>query len=126
MTTTKLRTWRLVTIPKSGDDLVCHRDRLDVPFRWRVPREVTVRDELFHERVPDGFIAWAWMTMIQTPWNTYHVHTGNPERMRNFMARWNDLSGETDGFRGVHGPQATREAHPSGRGQLFAAYLDEL
>lgn len=118
--------WKLVTIPKATNDITLHRDRLDVPLRWRKPREVWVRDDLFHASVPDGFIAWAWMTMARTPFNTYHIRTEHPERMRDFMYRWDDLTGETGDFKGVRGPDATRAAHPSGRGQLFAAYLDEI
>lgn len=103
-------------------------DRLRVPLSWREPRRIFVDSmaDLFHADVPDGFIAWVWLTMAATPQHTYQILTKRPRRMRDFVRRWGDLSGETGEPRLVRGPEATRAAHPSGRGQLFAAYLEEL
>jgi hypothetical protein len=43
------------------------------------------------------------------------------------MARWRDLDGEDfSQFKGARGPEGTRKAHSSGRGQLFASFLDAL
>jgi protein gp37 len=64
--------------------------------------------------------------MARTPEHTYQVLTKRPERMLDFVRRWSDLSGEPREPQLVRGPEATRKAHPSGRGQLFAAYLEEL
>ena len=116
------------TKPNADQNVVLHHDRLDLPFRWKKPARIFVNSmsDLFHENVPDGFIAWVWNTMYQTPWHTYQILTKRPERMREVVRKWNDLTGETSGVKLVRGPEATRAAHPSGRGQLFAAYLDEL
>jgi len=47
--------------PKSRKftDVQCHPDRLDQPIRWRKPQRVFVNSmsDLFHEKVPDEFIA---------------------------------------------------------------------
>ena len=101
---------------------------LDAIRRRRKPTRIFMCDmtDLFHEDVPDGFIAWVWLTMARAGQHTFQVLTKRPERMKDFLARWNDLSGESSEPQLVRGPQATRERHPSGRGQLFAAYLDEL
>jgi hypothetical protein len=103
-------------------------DRIDQPLRWRKPRRVLVcpQSDLFHEQVPDGYIAMIWITMSKSWLHQFHIRTKQPDRMRAWVARWNDLAGESFDFLGANGPQAVREAHPSGRGQLFAAYLDEL
>lgn len=83
--------------------------------------------DLFHEDVPDGWIMTVLDVMWRTPQHTYQVLTKRPKRMREFFAKWRDLSGEhLTEFKGVEGPDAVRKAHPSGRGQLFAAYLDTL
>lgn len=98
------------------------------PLHWKKPRKIFVcsMTDLFGEWVPDGYIVAVWMMMARADWHTYQVLTKRPDRMRDFVARWNDHSGEDFDFKGVRGPEATRAAHPSGRGQLFAAYLDWL
>src|SRR5690606_6998347 len=43
-----------------------------------------------------------------------------------FVSRWCDLDGEPHTPQLVRGPELTRKHHPSGRGQLFAEYLDHI
>ena len=107
---------------------VVHHDRLDHPYRWRKPARVMVcrTSDLFSPWVPDGFIAWAWMVMSKTSMHHYTIFTREADRAEEFMRRWRDLSGESREPKMARGPEATRATHPSGRGQLFAAYLDEL
>lgn len=55
-------------LPRTGqsfDKIVCHPDRLDVPLHWKKPRRIFVNSlsDLFHEDVPDGFIAGCFMIM---------------------------------------------------------------
>lgn len=119
------RTWNPVTGRRA---VVLHHKRLGDPYGWRNMSRVLVcpKSDLFADAVPDGFIAWAWMAMAKNGQHEFRVPTRNPDRMCAFVERWNDLSGESCEPKLVRGPDATRAAHPSGRGQLFAAYLDEL
>lgn len=116
------------TKPYEQENVKFHHERMEIPYTWKKPKRIFVdsMSDLFHPLVPDGVVAWVWMTMAKTPQHTYQILTKRPERMLDFVRRWDDLSGESRDFRGVRGPDATRKAHPSGRGQLFAAYLDEL
>lgn len=61
---------------------------LSAPYRWRAPRKVFVNSmsDLFHENVPDEFIARVWTVMAETPQHTYQVLTKRPERMRELLS----------------------------------------
>ena len=58
--------------------------RLEQPLHWRKPRRVFVNSlsDLFHEDVPDEFIAQVWITMAYSPQHTFQILTKRPERMR--------------------------------------------
>lgn len=103
---------------------------LDRPLRVKKPTTwfVNSMGDLFHEDVPDGWIAYVWQVMMQSPQHTFQVLTKRSARMRSWVAKWNDLSGDEDlmEFKDARGPDEVRKAHPSGRGQLFAAYLDVI
>lgn len=60
---------------------------LGAPHRWRAPRKVFVNSmsDLFHDAVPDEFIANVWQVMTETPRHTYQVLTKRPERMRRLL-----------------------------------------
>lgn len=76
--------------PRKFSDVRLHEDRLGVPLRWRKPRKVFVcsRSDLFHEEVPEDFIAQAWAVMAANPAHTFQVLTKRPERMCDFVRRW--------------------------------------
>lgn len=61
---------------------------LVAPYRWRSPRKVFVNSmsDLFHEAVPDEFIARVWTVMTETPRHTYQVLTKRPARMRQLLS----------------------------------------
>jgi protein gp37 len=82
--------------------------------------------DLFGDWVPDGVLLQIWLTMLRTPWHTHQLLTKRPERLAAFLDKWNDLTGETNRFRNARGPAAVREAHPSGRGQMFAEMLEGM
>ena len=67
-----------------GFGLTVHPDLLGLPLRWRKPRLVFVNSmsDLFHEDVPDAFIAAIWKTMAQAPQHTFQVLTKRPDRMQ--------------------------------------------
>jgi protein gp37 len=67
-----------------GFDLTLHPSVLAQPYRWRTPRRVFVNSmsDLFHARVPVGFIRDIFTTITQTPQYTYQVLTKRALRMR--------------------------------------------
>lgn len=64
-------------------------DRLDIPLRWRKPRRIFVdsQSDLFHEHVPDEFIARVFAVMAATPQHTYQILTKRHARMRSLVGR---------------------------------------
>ena len=59
-------------------------DRLAQPLHWREPKRVFVNSmsDLFHEDVPDNFIAAVFGIMAAAPRHTFQVLTKRPDRMR--------------------------------------------
>lgn len=64
-----------------------HEDRLEAPLRWRKPRRVFVNSmsDLFHDAVPNEFIARVWAVMAATPQHTYQILTKRHGRMRSLI-----------------------------------------
>lgn len=64
--------------------VVLHPERLQQPLAWRKPRRVFVCSlaDLFHDDVPDEYIARVWATMAAAPQHTFQVLTKRPARMR--------------------------------------------
>jgi len=75
-----------------GFGVAIHPDALDIPFKWRKPQRVFVNSmsDLFHPRIPDGFIGSVFDVMGQTPQHTYQILTKRPKRMRSLLNRWAD------------------------------------
>ena len=71
-----------------------HPHMLDVPQRWRKPRMVFVNSmgDLFHERIPTGFIRDVFRVMENTPHHTYQLLTKRSERLEALACdlRWPD------------------------------------
>jgi protein gp37 len=68
--------------------VVLHPDRLTQPLRWRKPRMVFVNSlsDLFHDDIPDDYIARVFAVMAATPRHTYQILTKRPARMRSLLA----------------------------------------
>jgi protein gp37 len=120
------------TPANAAENVVLHPERLGLPLKWREPRMVFVNSmsDLFHELVPDGYVARVWDVMGKTP-HTFQVLTKRPGGMRDWMLRWVDRTGDTgvDPFAGQsrnRGPEATRAKYTSGRSDLFAAMLESM
>jgi protein gp37 len=66
-----------------------HPDRLNLPLRWRKPRMVFVNSmsDLFHDHVPDAFIAQAFAVMAIASRHTFQVLTKRPGRMVSLLGR---------------------------------------
>jgi protein gp37 len=102
---------------------------LSQPLHWSKPRRIFVcsMTDLFADFVTDGWIARVWDVMGKCPQHQFQILTKRPQRMREWGSRWADLAGEDfSDAKLVRGPKATRRAHPSGRGQLFAAMLESM
>lgn len=87
---------------------------------------VNSMSDLFHESVPDGWIMQVLAIMARCPQHRFQILTKRSKRMRKFMTKWADLDGEDFEPKLVNGPEETRKAHPSGRGQLFADMLESM
>lgn len=64
-------------------------EKLADPLRWRKPRRVFVNSmsDLFHERVPNEFIAAVFGVTAACPQHAFQIRTKRPERMVEWF-RW--------------------------------------
>ncbi len=69
---------------EQGFELKLIPEKLNEPQRWKSPRRVFVNSmsDLFHEGVPEDYIASVARVMQQANWHTYQVLTKRSERMR--------------------------------------------
>lgn len=94
-----------------GFALTVHPDKLQEPLRWKRSATVFVNSmsDLFHDDVPDAFIAAVWRVMIEAgtiyslkPYearrgHTFQVLTKRPRRMLHFVRDlWADLDKRLD------------------------------
>jgi protein gp37 len=70
-----------------GFGLTVHNDALALPLCWRKPSKVFVNSmsDLFHDAVPDEFIAKVFAVMAATPQHTYQILTKRHGRMRSLL-----------------------------------------
>ncbi|HVN82274.1 MAG TPA: phage Gp37/Gp68 family protein [Terriglobia bacterium] len=68
-------------------DVRMHEDRLDQPLRWKRPRKIFVNSmsDLFHESIPDRYIAQIFAVMGMATRHTFQVLTKRPSRMHSMM-----------------------------------------
>lgn len=73
--------------PGAFERVVLHPERLSKPLHWRRPRRVFVdsMSDLFHDQVPDEFIARVFAVMAATPQHTYQMLTKRHGRMRSLL-----------------------------------------
>ena len=96
-----LATWNLVTFTRAGAQTKLRPEKMADPLRWQTPRLVSVcpQGDLFHEDVPDEFIAQVWWVMGQCAGfiperyrgHTFLILTKRPARMRAWLLKWADL-----------------------------------
>jgi protein gp37 len=72
---------------EQGFDVTLRPERITQPLRWKKPRRVFVNSmsDLFHEAIPDEYIATVFGVMAQTPQHTYQVLTKRHGRMRSLL-----------------------------------------
>nr|WP_046284606.1 phage Gp37/Gp68 family protein [Mycobacterium sp. UM_NZ2] len=70
-----------------GFDVQLRPDKLDLPLRWRRPRRIFVNSmsDLFHDDVPDEYIAQVWAVMALAPRHTFQVLTKRHGRMHSLL-----------------------------------------
>lgn len=71
-----------------GFDLRLVPAKVVEPLRWNGKRAVFVNSmsDLFHEAVPESYIAAVTEVMRATPWHTYQVLTKRAERLRQLLS----------------------------------------
>lgn len=86
------KAWGVPGLPwtpaNAEQNVILKPERLDQPLRWTKPRMVFVNSmsDLFHEQVPDEYIAQVFGMMAASPQHTFQVLTKRPERMRDLLA----------------------------------------
>ncbi len=71
----------------NGFDLTLRPERLDQPMRWKRPRRIFVNSmsDLFHDGIPDDYIAKVFAVMALSPQHTFQVLTKRHGRMRSLL-----------------------------------------
>jgi protein gp37 len=71
----------------NGFEVTLHPERLGAPLRWKKPVRVFVNSmsDLFHDDVPDEYIAQVFAVMAATPQHTYQILTKRHGRMRSLL-----------------------------------------
>src|SRR5688572_780732 len=74
---------------EQGFDLRIWEDRLEQPLRWKRSRLIFVNSmsDLFHERIPDEYIARVFDVMAEAGQHTFQVLTKRHERL-SALAPW--------------------------------------
>ncbi len=71
-----------------GFDVTLRPDKLDQPLRWTRPRRIFVNSmsDLFHDSVPDEYIACVFTVMAKAPQHTFQLLTKRHARMRSLLS----------------------------------------
>lgn len=74
---------------RDGFAVTLHPDQLDLPLRWRQPRQIFVNSmsDLFHESVPEEYIRRAFDVMVQAHWHVFQVLTKRSRRLADLAPR---------------------------------------
>lgn len=91
-----------------------HPGRLDEPVKWKKPARVFVcsMGDLFHEDVPDEYIARVLnVPMRGAHRHTYMILTKRPERARAWLEGFYNGTGKAVACHGEDGPIPTQPAH---------------
>jgi protein gp37 len=72
-----------------GFGISVHTDALQLPYQWRSPRTVFVNSmsDLFHAKVPLGFVRDVFRVIAETPQHTYQILTKRAARLRKLADR---------------------------------------
>jgi protein gp37 len=72
---------------RRGFRFTLHRKALELPLSWKRPRKIFVNSmsDLFHESMPDDFLAKCFDTMLKADWHVYQILTKRPDKMLSFV-----------------------------------------
>jgi len=72
---------------ENGFDVQLRPERLDQPLKWRKPRRIFVNSmsDLFHDAIPDEYIAKVFGVMAAAPRHTFQIVTKRHGRMRSLL-----------------------------------------
>lgn len=72
---------------ETGFDVQLRPDKLDLPLRWTKPRRIFVNSmsDLFHDKVPDEYIARVFAVMALADHHTFQLLTKRHGRMRSLL-----------------------------------------
>jgi protein gp37 len=72
---------------EQGFDLRLVPQKLEEPLRWNKPKRVFVNSvsDLFHDGVPDDYIAAVADVMVRADWHTYQILTKRSGRMHDLL-----------------------------------------
>jgi protein gp37 len=73
---------------EGGFDVQLRPDKLTMPLRWKRPRRIFVNSmsDLFHDSIPDSFIAEVFAVMAAASQHTFQVLTKRHARMRSLLS----------------------------------------
>jgi len=78
------------TAAHAAENVVLHPERLRKPYSFKKPSKVFVNSmsDLFHEQIPDDYIAQVFAVMADLPQHTFQVLTKRPERAAEWAGPW--------------------------------------
>ena len=74
---------------EQGFDLKLWPERLEYPLRWRRPRRIFVNSmsDLFHEDIPEDFVAEVFDVMGRADWHVFQILTKRHQRLVELAGR---------------------------------------
>ena len=74
---------------RNGFEVTLQPDLIRLPLGWRQPRVIFVNSmsDLFHEDIPERFIAEVFETMVAAHWHTFQILTKRADRVDEIAAR---------------------------------------
>jgi protein gp37 len=78
------------TAPNARENVQLHPERLRKPYSWKQPSMVFVNSmsDLFHELIPDDFVAQVFAVMNECEQHTFQILTKRPERAAVWPGPW--------------------------------------
>jgi len=80
------RRLKAVGVPNyaNGFEVTLHEELLKLPLKWRKPKIIFVNSmsDLFHEKIPDYFIARIFDIMNRASWHRFQILTKRSDRLR--------------------------------------------
>lgn len=85
------KSWKVPGLPwtpaNAAENVILKPHKLDEPLKWKKPRMIFVNSmsDLFHELVPDDYIAEVFAVMSRAPRHVFQVLTKRPDRARELL-----------------------------------------